>query len=81
MSLSKLKSLIKRATLNLIKLVQAILMFFLLTFIYFVGFGVTFIMLAIFKPRVLKDGSRNDASFWKVAKDYNADLEDGLRQS
>ena len=81
MNMAKLKSSIKKVTQNLIRSIQAILLFVLLNFIYFLGLGITFIMLAVFRPRILKDASKKDASFWKAAEDYEADLENSMRQS
>jgi len=81
MNIARLKSIIKKATWNLIRSIQAILMFLLLTIIYFLGFGITFIVMAVFKPRVLRGARENDASFWVTAQGYEADLKDSMRQS
>jgi len=81
MILTKIRLIIKKFALKLIKLVQVVLMFSLLTFIYFIGFGITFVMLAIFRRSLLKDASKNNASLWNEGKDYNPDFENSLRQS
>lgn len=66
---------------NFIRLIQKVLVTFLLFFLYVFGFGLTVIFALVFNRRILKRGSAEEGTFWKEAKDYEANMEDSLRQS
>ncbi len=73
--------MLKKIAQRLIKAIQRILMFVSLTLIYFVGFGITLFFMRIFASTALRGYSDDDNTFWIEAKDYEADIEDSMRQS
>jgi len=71
----------KKIIQNLIRIIQKLLIIFLLTIIYFLGFGITLIFMVIFNRKVLACHSGSDDTFWIDAEGYGADMEDSVRQS
>ena len=70
--LERLKALHRR----LVAAVQAVLLPAGLFLAYFVGLGLTWLVVRIFKPRLLRGGAS-----WQEARDYEPDEADCLRQS
>lgn len=73
--------MLKKILDNIIRTVQAVLMAVLLTFVYFIGLGITLFFMLIFNRKVLTGPNKNDKSFWIEACGYDADINDSLRQS
>jgi len=48
---------------------------------YFIGLGLTWIVVRLFKPRLLKPADPRARSYWQDAEGYAPDWEDCLRQS
>lgn len=61
--------------------VQKILVTVFLIVIYFVGFGVTCIIVTVFDRKLLRFDDKNMKTFWKDAKDYGQDVDECARQS
>jgi len=61
--------------------VQRVLLFVLLTLLYYVGFGATYLFAALFKRRVLWPRAAAPDSAWEAAADYRTDLSTGTEQS
>jgi len=72
---------IKKALRWYIKTVQKILITLLLTILYSVGLGATFLFALIFNRRLLGLKAKKETSFWKEAEGYQSDLDDSIRQS
>jgi hypothetical protein len=66
---------------NYIRFVQKILITILLSLLYFIGFGLTYLFLLIFKPSLLISRFKIKDSYWQMAKDYETNLEDSMHQS
>lgn len=65
-----------------IQFVQRILVTVLLTLIYFIGFGVTALLIRLFRPGILEHGrkSSSETSYWLEARQSEG-LESSKRQS
>ena len=64
-----------------IRFVQKILITILLTLLYFFGFGLTYLYMIFFKRDVVFSKFKVKESYWKEAKDYDANIENSLNQS
>ena len=73
--------MLKKIIQSFIRIMQKALITILLIIIYIVGIGVTSLFAIIFKRQILKEKSKGKNSFWKEAKDYEADFNSSLRQS
>lgn len=62
-------------------LTQKILVISFLFLVYMIGFGLTFIFVALFKHNLVWHGSKNDKTFWKEAKGYDPDIKECMEQS
>ena len=71
---------LRRAHRSLTAALRRILLPACLFVAYFVGLGLTWIAVRIFKPRLLKPADPG-GSFWREAQGYEPDWEDCLRQS
>lgn len=65
----------------IVRLIQKLLVTIFLFLIYVFGFGLTAIFTLVFNRHLLRKGSKNEDTFWNQAKDYEANIEDNLRQS
>ncbi len=65
-----------------IQFVQRILVTILLTVIYFLGFGITALLLRLFHPKTLDFGRKpsSEDSYWLKARQYEG-IESSKRQS
>ena len=61
--------------------IQKILVFILLLFTYFVLFGLSLPLVALFQWKLLWPQRKNADTFWIEAEGYSPDLEDCSRQS
>ena len=68
--LTKLISIVRRALLNAA-----------LVFIYFFGFGATWLAAALFNRKLIWGSRKNRNSSWRQAEGYAPDLKESLRQS
>ena len=73
--------MIKGILQNYIKTIQKILITVLLTFVYFIGFGVTLILVIIFNRKILGKKYKDRDTFWKEAEGYQDDMGNSIRQS
>ena len=66
----------------LIKKIQAILLFIFLGMIYFIGIGLTKVLLLFFSRELLKVFfvNKEQATYWHEAKGYENTKENSLRQ-
>lgn len=75
--MKRLKNLARK----IIVAVQKILIAVFLFLIYFLGFGLTFLFTVIFNRRLLGIEPGQPDTCWVKAEGYQADIQDGLRQS
>ncbi|MDD5629596.1 MAG: hypothetical protein PHU21_11065 [Elusimicrobia bacterium] len=75
--LEKLKAFNRRVA----AAVQAVLLPAGLFSAYYLGLGLTWIMVRLLKPSVLRGPRPPDGTFWREARDYEPDEADCLRQS
>jgi hypothetical protein len=64
-----------------IRFVQKILITLLLTVLYFIGFGLTWVYSVLFKRGMLYGRCRNDESFWLDIKEQEPNLQNSIQQS
>jgi hypothetical protein len=76
-----IKMMIKRIIQNFIRIIQKILVTLSLPIVYFLGFGITLIFMMVFNRKVLTSNSKDDNTFWVKATEYEANIEDSMRQS
>lgn len=62
-------------------LTQKILVISFLFLIYMIGFGLTFIFVALFKHNFVWPGTKDEQTFWKEAQGYSPDLKECTEQS
>ncbi|MDP8297640.1 MAG: hypothetical protein RAP41_05595 [Candidatus Orphnella occulta] len=79
--LNKIKLTLKKITRKLTSAIQKVLITVLLTFFYFVVFGITFIIMYIFKRSILTGHNKDARTSWVQADGYQENLEESLRQS
>lgn len=79
--LKKAKRGIKSVTGILVSLVQKVLIKVLLAITYYIGFGITYIVVFIFNRELLKPADEDKETFWKYAEGYNPRMEECFRQS
>jgi len=72
--------MVKKITQYIIRFIQRILVAVLLTLIYVIGFGITALMIRIFRPSVLRHNRKEAVSYWQDARE-NDGLESSQRQS
>jgi len=72
---------IKKETMIIICAVQKVLIKILLVFTYYIGFGITYLIVTLFKHKLLSESNKNQDSFWKDAEEYNQSMDECLRQS
>lgn len=72
---------IKKINMKVIWVVQKVLIRVLLVFTYYIGFGITYVIVLLFKRKLLGGYNKNQDSFWKDAEGYNPDMGECLRQS
>jgi len=63
-----------------VRFVQRILVTILLTLIYVIGFGITALVVLIFRPGLIRQDKSEVSSYWHDAKEYDR-LEGSKRQS
>lgn len=61
--------------------IQQVIIVISLVLVYSLGFGVTLIFVAIFKPKILRRDFKRKKSSWTNAEGYEPTLDDCLRQS
>ncbi len=61
--------------------IQKILTAVSLSFIYFLGFGIIFLLYLIFKREAIFGQQKNRYSFWNRAADYEMGVDESARQS
>ena len=73
---------VKRAHRRVFRVIQAVLLRVCLFGVYYVGFGMTRLVMTVFGRRMLWGRRpREGATFWREAKGYELDAADLLRQS
>ena len=72
--------MVKKITQHIICFIQHILVAVLLTLIYVIGFGITALMIRIFRPSVLRHNRKEAVSYWQDARE-NDGLASSQRQS
>ena len=72
--------MVKKITQHIICFIQRILVAVLLTLIYVIGFGITALMIRIFRPSVLRHNRKEAVSYWQDAR-KNDGLASSQRQS
>lgn len=73
----KVKVFLERARFK----VQRAVMLFSLFLLYFIGFGLTALLVFAFKLAVRRRKKSEAGSFWLEASGYQPDMEDALKQS
>jgi len=73
--------MIKRITQYIIRWVQSVLITALLTVLYIVGFGITALVVAVFRPSLLRKETIGEETFWQHAEGYDTHWDDTQRQS
>jgi cytochrome c biogenesis protein CcdA len=71
----------KKIFTKLVKVTQKIMITIFLILIYFLGFGITFLLVAIFNRKLIYGNLKNKDSSWLKAEGYDPDLQGSLRQS
>jgi len=64
-----------------VRFVQKILITILLSIVYFLVIGPTFLLILIFKRKILFRDYNKTPSFWVEAKDYTTDFQNNLSAS
>ncbi|MDD5730483.1 MAG: hypothetical protein PHN57_05095 [Candidatus Omnitrophica bacterium] len=73
--------LFKEKIKKFVGVIQKILIKVLLFFVYILGFGITLILIFIFKRGLLSRGVDSGGSYWSEAKGYEPNLEECSRES
>jgi hypothetical protein len=66
---------------KIVRAIQLAVIAVCLTLVYFLGFGITALVMLVFKRALLTGSRKRDASFWVRAEGYDADSEESLRES
>ena len=62
-------------------LITKVIINILLFLIYFIGFGLIFLLALLFKRKLLFPKSKGKSTYWELATGYDSDLEDSFFQS
>ncbi len=73
--------MIRKCIQTVLRVIQKILIFVLLTLVYFIGFGITYICALLFKRELFKSNNTNALSFWRDAEGYDMTMKECTRQS
>ncbi|NQT90736.1 MAG: hypothetical protein HQ558_05730 [Candidatus Omnitrophica bacterium] len=73
--------MIKKITQRLIAVIQKILITVFLTLLYIFGFGIMFLLAAIFNRRLLRQGPASEGTLWSESQADTVDIETSMRQS
>lgn len=57
------------------------MVFISLILVYFLGFGITLLLMLVFNRKALADYNVNNDTFWVKAEGYEPDIGDSSRQS
>jgi len=66
---------------SLVLVIQKIILYIALFFIYFIGFGITFIFAWLCNRKQFRVDDQELDSYWRVAVDYESSEAELLRQS
>jgi len=67
---------VKEITGNFIRVIQKILIVILLTILYFIGFGITVLVMLVFDRRAIFGGKKMPDTCWDKAEGYALDLKE-----
>ena len=66
---------------NLTSLIQKVLLSICLPVVYFLGMGLTFLIMAVFKRKVLAGCAKTDGTFWIDSAEQDGTFDNGRFQS
>ncbi len=79
--IDRLKEVYKKIIEPIVRRIQKVIAIILLTVLYFVGLGITWMFAWIFNRKMVKRDISTKDTYWEEAVGYEPDMENSFRQS